>query len=110
MKNNTLLIGVVVLLLMSNLFFGYMFFFHNDDPRQGFKGDFSQMKLSDEQIQSVTSFFESTTNIGEITNYCENQENRMLCFYYCRQINTNHEYCSQLTKGIPGSQQVQKLN
>jgi hypothetical protein len=110
MKNNTLLIGIVVLLLISNLFFGYMFFFHNNRPGQGFRGDFSQMQLSDSQIQSITSFFESTTDINEITTYCDNQENRMLCFYYCRQINSDHEYCSQLMQGRPDSQNVQKLN
>ncbi|MBU0959286.1 MAG: hypothetical protein KKB31_05065 [Nanoarchaeota archaeon] len=110
MKNNTLLIGIVVLLLLSNLFFGYMFFFHSNDPRQGVRGDFPQMELSDAQIQSVTSFFEGTTDINEITTYCDNQENRMLCFYYCRQIDSDHEYCSQLTQRMPDSQQVQKLN
>ena len=110
MKNNTLLIGIVVLLLISNLFFGYMFFFNNNNPRQGVRGDFSQMQLSDEQINDVKNFFSSTTNINEITTYCGNQENRMLCFYYCREINSNHEYCSQLTQRMPDSQQTQKLN
>ena len=110
MKNNTLLIGIVILLLISNLFFGYMFFFHNNRPGAGFRGNFQQMQLSDEQRQSITSFFESTTNIDDITSYCNNQENRMLCFYYCREINSNHEYCSQLMQGMPDSQQVQKLN
>lgn len=110
MKNNTLLIGAVIVLLISNLFFGYMFFFHNKRPGAGFRGDFPQMQLSDEQIQSVTSFFESTTDIDEITNYCNNQENRMLCFYYCREINSAHAYCSQLMQGRPDSQNVQKLN
>jgi len=109
MKNNTLLIGIVILLLMSNLFFGYMFFFHNNS-KQGFRGDFPQMQLTDEQIQIVTAFFESTTNINDITTYCDNQENRMLCFYYCRQINSNHEYCSQLTQRMPDSSQPQRLN
>ena len=110
MKNNTLLIGAVIVLLISNLFFGYMFFFHNNKPGQGFRGDFPQMQLSDEQIQSVTSFFESTTDIDKITNYCNDQENRMLCFYYCREINSAHAYCSQLMQGRPDSQNVQKLN
>jgi len=108
-NNNTLIIIIVVLLVASNLFFGYMFFFHNNRSGQGFRGNFQQMQLSDSQIQNVTSFFESTTDINEITDYCEN--NRMECFYYCRQINSNHEYCSQLMQGMPsGNQIVQKLN
>lgn len=110
MKNsNTLLIVAVIILLISNLFFGYMFFFHKSGP--GFnRGNFPQMQLTDEQIQSVTSFFESTTDINEITDYCDNQENRMLCFYYCRTINPDHEICSQLMQGRPNSQQTQRLN
>ena len=111
MKSNTLLIGAVIVLLISNLFFGYMFFFHNNRLGSGFKGNFPQMQLSDEQIQSITSFFESTTNIDDITSYCNNQENRMLCFYYCREINSSHEYCYQLMQGMPsGNQAIQKLN
>ncbi len=113
MKNtNTILIIAVVVLLMSNLFFGYMFFFHKNVPGPGFRGNFQQMQLTDEQIQSVTSFFENTPDINEITDHCNN--NRMECFYYCRNINPNHEYCSQLMQGRPGSspdsQQVQRLN
>lgn len=113
MKTNTILVGMVIVLLMSNLFFGYMFFFHNKGP--GFKGNFPQMQLDDEQIQNIKSFFESTANTNEIADYCNNQENKMSCFYYCREINSNHEYCSQLMQGRPDfqeadSQNVQKLN
>jgi len=102
MKNtNTLLIIVVIFLLISNLFFGYMFFFHKSGPKFN-RGDFSQMQLTDEQINNVKTFFESNTDINEITNYCE--DNRMECFYYCREINSSHEYCSQLMQGRPPSQ------
>jgi hypothetical protein len=117
MKTNTLLIGAVIVLLIGDLFFGYMFFFHNNRPGSGFRGtgNSPQMQLSDGQKQSVTSFFESTTNIDEITSYCDNQENRMLCFYYCSQVNPDHEYCSQLMQERPNfqgtdSQNVQRLN
>jgi len=108
MKNtNTLLIVVVILLAISNLFFGYMFFFHKSGPNFN-RGDFPQMQLTDEQIQSVTSFFEKTSDTNEITDYCNN--NRMECFYYCRTINPDHEICSQLMQGRPDSQQTQRLN
>lgn len=109
MKNtNTLLIVVVILLAISNLFFGYMFFFHKNTPN--FIGGVQQMQiqLTDEQIQSVTSFFENTSDTNEITDYCNN--NRMECFYYCRTINPDHEICSQLMQGRPNSQQTQRLN
>ena len=114
MKNNTLLVGIVILLLISNLFFGYMYFFGNNN-RSGsgmtgnfVRGNFPQMQLTTNQIQNVTSFFESTTDINKITDYCEN--NRMECFYYCREINSAHEYCSQLMQEMPDSQQAQRLN
>lgn len=108
MKNtNTLVIVVLILLVISNLFFGYMFFFHKNGPNFN-RGDFPQMQLTDEQIQSVTSFFENTSDTNEITDYCNN--NRMECFYYCRTINPDHEICSQLMQGRPNSQQTQRLN
>ena len=106
MKNsNTILIVAVVILLISNLFFGYMLL----KPKRGpdMRG-FPQMQLTDEQIQEVTSFFNSTTDINEIKDYCDS--NRMNCFYYCRSINPDHEICSQLMQGRPNSQQAQKLN
>ena len=103
MKNkNVLLILLVVLLLMSNFFFGYMLLkpkYAPDFRRDFNRGDFQQMQLTDEQIQSVTSFFDSTTDTTKINNYCE--QNRMECFYYCRNINTNNQYCSQLMQGRP---------
>ncbi len=99
MKKDTILIILVIALLASNIFFGYMFFFHKESPN--FRGNFPQMELTGEQIQSVTSFFESTTNSEEITNYCNN--NQMECFYYCRNINSDHEFCSQLMKMRPNS-------
>jgi hypothetical protein len=109
MKNsNTILIVAVIILLISNLFFGYMLFFHNNQGRLGPRGDFPQMQLTDEQIQEVTSFFNSTTDITEIKDYCD--VNRMNCFYYCRTVNPDHEICSQLMQGRPNSQQAQKLN
>ncbi len=108
MKNtNTLVIVVLILLVISNLFFGYMFFFHNNQPNFN-RGNFQQMQLTNEQIQSVTSFFENTLDTNEITDYCNN--NRMECFYYCRTINPDHEICSQLMQGRPNSQQTQRLN
>lgn len=122
MKNsNTPLLLVVGLLLIGNLFFGYMYFFgsnnHGSDPGltgNFVRGNFPQEELTDSQIQSVTSFFESTTDITKITEYCNTQENRMLCFYYCRNVNQNHQYCTQLTQErqnfAPNSQQIQRLN
>lgn len=109
-NSNLILIVLVVVLLMSNLFFGYMLFFHKSRPN--FQG-FQNIQLTDEQKQSVTSFFSSTTDTTKMTDYCS--QNRMECFYYCRNINPNNTFCSQLMQRRPDSQTadsqtVQKLN
>ena len=105
MKNsNTILIILIVVLIISNLFFGYMLFFHKNRPN--FQGQ--NMQLTDEQIQSVTSFFSSTTDTTKINDYCA--QNRTECFYYCRQINPNNQFCSQLMQMRLGSSQTQRLN
>jgi hypothetical protein len=106
-KDNLVLIILVGVLFVSNLFFGYMLFFHKNNPN--FQGP-QNMQLTDEQIQSVTSFFESTTDETEINDYCN--ENEMACFYYCRNINPDNSFCSQLMQKGPGSdsQATQKLN
>jgi hypothetical protein len=95
-KNNTILIILVGILVISNLFFGYMLFFHRSRP-QGFQN----VQLTDEQKQSVTSFFSSTTDTTKITDYCN--QNRMECFYYCRTINPSNTFCSQLMQRRTGS-------
>ena len=101
MKNtNTILTVVVIFLVISNLFFGYMLLKPKSpqDFRGGFdRGEFQQMQLTDEQIENVKIFFQNTANLDEIKTYCDN--NRMECFYYCREINSNHEICSQLMQG-----------
>jgi hypothetical protein len=97
-RNNLILIIVVGVLLIINIFFGYMLFFHKTGPNsQGFQN----MHLTDEQIASVTSFFENTTDTTAINSYCE--KNRMECFYYCKNINSGNEFCSQLTQGMQNS-------
>jgi hypothetical protein len=107
MKNsNTILIIIVGILLASNLFFGYMLFFHKS--KLGFGKGFQNMQLTEEQINSVKNFFSSTADINEIKNYCDSK--KMECFYYCRNINQNHEICSQLMPSRPDSQQTQRLN
>ncbi len=95
-KNNLVLIILVGILLISNLFFGYMLFFHKNTR------GFQNLQLTDAQKQSVTSFFDSTTDTAKITDYCN--QNRMECFYYCRTINPSNSYCSELVKNRPTSQ------
>lgn len=92
------------MLLISNLSFGYMLFFNKNNSLQ--RG-FQNTQLTDTQKQSVTSFFESTTDTTEIDNYCK--QNMIGCFYYCREINSANSFCSQMQKGSI-SQTAQRLN
>lgn len=106
-NSNVILIVLVGILLASNLFFGYMLFFHNNRP------NFQNMQITDAQKQSVTSFFDSTTDTTKLTDYCN--QNRMECFYYCRTINPSNSFCSQLTSRRPtdsqsAAQSTQNLN
>ncbi|VVB83781.1 Uncharacterised protein [uncultured archaeon] len=101
-KNNLVLIILVGALLISNIFFGYMLFFHKNNPNPN---GFQNMQLTDAQKQSVTSFFESTTDTAKITDYCN--QNKMECFYYCREVNSGNTYCSQLMQNRPTSQPQQ---
>ncbi len=97
MKNQkTILIILVVILITTNVIFGYLVF---RNPRQKM-GDFPKgmaMELSQEEIDSITSFFESTDDLNEIEDYCEN--NRMNCAYYCMNVDSSNEICSQMGPG-----------
>lgn len=61
-------------------------------------------QINEETKASITSFFESTSDINEIRNYCG--QNRNYCFYYCSSINQNHDICKELMNqgGQPWSQ------
>ncbi|MBS3172533.1 hypothetical protein J4438_03060 [Candidatus Woesearchaeota archaeon] len=63
-------------------------------------GERPNFNLDDTVKNDTIYFFDSTSNIDEIRNYCE--ENRPNCGFYCMEINPNHEICSQMQK--PGVQ------
>ncbi|VVB77651.1 Uncharacterised protein [uncultured archaeon] len=93
---------VIVLIIVAMGIIGYFYYKGNFNKRnnmQRFQG--RNLQLNESQINEVTSFFESTTDINQIESYC--QQNRMNCFYYCRNINPNGEYCKQLNQTRPGN-------
>ena len=57
----------------------------------GMRGSF---QISEETKSSIVSFFDAASDMNEVTSYCN--QNRMYCSYYCREINPEHEICSQI--------------
>ena len=49
---------------------------------------------SEDDIAEVTGVFDSAGGLENISGYCGT--NRFLCGYYCRTINPDHGFCSQL--------------
>jgi len=72
------------------------FFLHNIIAGRTGGRDFgnSNFQLSQEQISNVTDFFNSNPDSTQTEAYCS--QNRGMCFYYCRQVNPNADYCSQM--------------
>lgn len=70
--------------------------FRNNNFRrgQGINGTRGNFQLNQIEINAVTDFFKNNPSSEEITNYCNN--NRMNCFYYCRNINTEADYCKSI--------------
>jgi hypothetical protein len=52
------------------------------------RGNFT---LDENQINEVSGVFENGTS-EDVTEYCN--EHRIECGYYCRNLNPEHEYCS----------------
>ena len=97
MKNQkNLLIGLFVVLVIANIFFAYLIFFnHPKYGRGNFEGSMPMnMELADDEVQSIISFFQSTTDSNEIESYC--QSNRMYCMYYCINFDSGNEICNQM--------------
>lgn len=93
-----MIIGLVIGLILGGIA-GYIL--HNNINRNFIQGRGS-FQINEAQINEVTSFFESTSDINELRTYCEN--NRANCFYYCRNINPSHEICKEIinSSGMPG--------
>jgi len=89
-KINWLIIGLAIGFILG-LAAGYII--KSNIPRNNFAGG-GNFQIDDKTKNEITSFFESTSDINEIISYCG--QNRMYCFYYCREINPNHEICSQI--------------
>lgn len=92
-KSMVLIIVIAIVLLIIGAIVGYLYFSGFFNHREGkFPG--GNIQLNQAQVYDVTSFFDSNPNQDDINTYC--QENRESCFYYCRNINQNNDYCSQM--------------
>lgn len=89
-----LMIGIVI-----GLIAGY--FVPHNLGREGFPEKNNNFQIDEETKNSITSFFESTSDANEISNYCD--YNRMNCMYYCKNINSEHEICKTLQE-FPGGE------
>jgi len=104
MKNKTSIICITLFIILFVGSIAYFCFSHDskkgfwgeqfgDNSRQRLQGP-GNVSLSEEDKYSTVNFFNSTSSIEEINNYCEN--NRMNCMYYCREINPQNEVCKKL--------------
>ena len=98
-KGMFVVIIVIIILIIIGITAGYLYykgFFNNKQPRfprQNFQ-------LNESQINEVTSFFNSSPTSEQIQNYCN--ASRMNCFYYCRNINPENNYCKELVNFTQG--------
>ena len=62
-------------------------------------GNFQEI---DEQTKTeINYFFENTQSIDEVNSYCK--ENPMYCMEYCKNINPDNEFCSNMSMKAPNS-------
>lgn len=81
------IVAVVVSALLLMQGFGTRRFTGNRFPG----GNFT---LNESKINEVSAVFDNAETPDGITEYCNNH--RMECGYYCRSINPDHEFCSNL--------------
>ncbi len=83
---------VIVSVAISALFliqgFGIRRFLGDRFP----KGNFT---LDENKINEVSAVFENAETSGNITEYCS--IHRIECGYYCRNVNSENEYCNNLS-------------
>lgn len=94
-KKITIVIIAVVVVAVGIL--AYVFL--NNSEREEFRrppfGDIpNNFSISEEIKTSTVEFFDSLPSLEEAKSYCS--ENRINCFYYCREINQEHEVCDSM--------------
>lgn len=91
---NKLIVGLLIGIIIGWIG-GYLISGVINKPNPDFqRGNFQGFQIDDTTKQEIVSFFENTNDINEITSYCE--QNRMNCFYYCSEVNSEHEVCDEL--------------
>lgn len=87
----------VAIILVAGYFYFHLQLNSRNHRPNGFPGgNFSQGEnpFTEQTKNEITSFFESSPSSSEIEDYCN--ENSMYCFYYCREINSDNDFCNQL--------------
>jgi hypothetical protein len=88
-------VGIIFgVLYFTRVFNNHGRFPGNFQPGQMPNGSRGNFQLNESQISEVTSFFNSNPSSTEVETYCNN--NRNSCFYYCKTINSNSEFCNQI--------------
>lgn len=91
---NKLIVGLLIGIFIGGIG-GYFISGTINKPNQNFpSGNFQGFQIDDATKQEVISFFENTNDINKITSYCA--ENRINCFYYCMEVNQDHEVCNEI--------------
>ena len=88
---NKLIIGIIIGLFIGGII-GY--FSHDLINKSNPKMNAGEFEIDDETKSEVISFFDSNPTNEEVEIYC--QENRKNCVYYCTEINSEYEICSQI--------------
>ncbi len=103
MKSKIPTVIIIILAITVMGLAGYIFLGHHE------RGDFKyedfrrppfrsmqNFSLNDEMKNAVITFFDSSPTIEGVKAYCE--QNKMNCFYYCREVNPQYENCNELIK------------
>lgn len=93
-KMDKLTKGIIIGLAAGLILGGIIGYILHNNINRNFILRGGNFQIDEQTKQQITSFFEGTSDMNEINSYCD--QNRMYCLYYCREINPNHEICSQI--------------
>ena len=93
-NKNTIIIVILAIVIIGLV--GYIFISNQrgEDFRQPPFRNMQNFSLTDEIKNSTIEYFDSSPSLEDARAYCV--ENRMNCFYYCRELNSEHEICDEM--------------
>jgi len=90
---------IIIATIIVGITIGAYFITKTKNTQRNFPERPQNFQVNQKTEEEIISFFNSASDSQEIETYCK--DNGMNCMYYCKNINPEDEYCTQMIENMP---------